>query len=52
VFQSVALGGKAGTEALSPYAASLVIKKLIAAVGLDPVADSGHLLGYVAACSR
>jgi hypothetical protein len=28
--------GRVGTEALSPYAASLVIKQRIAAVGLDP----------------
>jgi hypothetical protein len=36
VFRSVARGGRIGTEALSPYAASLVIKQRIAAVGLDP----------------
>ena len=36
VFRSVALGGRIGTTALSPYAASLVIKQRIAAIGLDP----------------
>jgi integrase len=44
VFRSVALGGKVGTVALSPYAASLVIKQRIAAVGLDPAGYSGHSL--------
>ena len=32
VFRSVALGGRIGTAALSPYAASLVIKQRIAAI--------------------
>ena len=44
VFRAVALGGKVGTAALSPYAASLVIKQRIAAVGLDPATYSGHSL--------
>ena len=44
VFRSVALGGRIGTAALSPYAASLVIKQRIAAVGLDPATYSGHSL--------
>jgi site-specific recombinase XerD len=44
VFRSVARGDRVGTEALSPYAASLVIKQRIAAVGLDPAAYSGHSL--------
>ena len=44
VFRSVARGGRIGTEALSPYAASLVIKQRIAAVGLDPATYSGHSL--------
>jgi hypothetical protein len=35
VFRSVVRGGKVGTASLSPYAASLVIKQRIAAVGLD-----------------
>ncbi len=42
VFRSVARGGRVGTAALSPYAASLVIKQRIAAVGLDPATYSGH----------
>ena len=44
VFRSVARGDRVGTEALSPYAASLVIKQRIAAVGLDPATYSGHSL--------
>jgi integrase len=44
VFRSVARGGRVGTKALSPYAASLVIKQRIAAVGLDPATYSGHSL--------
>jgi hypothetical protein len=32
-YRSVALGGRVGTAALSPYAASLVIKQRIAAIG-------------------
>ena len=42
VFRSPALGGRVSTEPLSPYAASLVIKQRIAAVGLDPATYSGH----------
>lgn len=44
VFRSVNRGGRVGTAALSPYAASLVIKQRIAAVGLDPATYSGHSL--------
>jgi integrase len=44
VFRSVARGGRVGTEALSPYAASLVIKQRIAAIGLDSATYSGHSL--------
>ena len=44
VFRSVALGGRIGTTALSPYAASLVIKQRIAAIGLDSATYSGHSL--------
>jgi integrase len=44
VFRSVARGGRVGAEALSPYAASLVTKQRIAAVGLDPATYSGHSL--------
>jgi site-specific recombinase XerD len=44
VFRSVALGCRIGTVALSPYAASLVIKQRIAAIGLDPATYSGHSL--------
>jgi integrase len=44
VFRPVARGGRVGTEALSPYAASLVIKQRIAAIGLDPATYSGHSL--------
>ena len=44
VFRSVARGDRVGTAALSPYAASLVIKQRIAAVGLDPATYSGHSL--------
>jgi hypothetical protein len=40
VFRSVARGGRVGTEALSPYAASLVIKQRIAAFGLDSATHS------------
>ena len=40
VFRSVARGGRVGTEALSPYAASLVIKQRIAAVGLPTPATA------------
>ena len=46
VFRSVARGGRVGTAALSPYPASLVIKRRIAAVGLDPATYSGT------ACAR
>jgi hypothetical protein len=42
VFRPVARGGRVGTAALSPYAASLVIKQRIAAVGLDPATYSGR----------
>jgi hypothetical protein len=38
----VPAGGRVGAAALSPYAASLVIKKRITAVGLDPATYSGH----------
>jgi hypothetical protein len=44
VFRPVARGGRVGAEALSPYAASLVIKQRIAALGLDPATYSGHSL--------
>ena len=44
MFRSVARGVRIGTAALSPYAASLVIKQRIAAVSLDPVTYSGHSL--------
>jgi site-specific recombinase XerD len=44
VFRPVARGDRVGTAAVSPYAASLVIKQRIAAVGLDPAAYSGHSL--------
>jgi hypothetical protein len=40
VFRSVARGGRVGT--MSPYAASLVIKQRIAAIGLDSATCSGH----------
>jgi integrase len=43
-FRAVARGGRVGAEALSPYAASLVIKQRIAAIGLDPATYSGHSL--------
>jgi integrase len=44
VFRPVARGGRVGAEALSPCAASLVIKQRLAAIGLDPAAYSGHSL--------
>jgi hypothetical protein len=47
VFRSVALGGKVGTAALSPYAASLVIEQRIATY-------SGHSLrsGFVTSAAE
>jgi hypothetical protein len=54
VFRSVARGGRVGAAALSPYPASLVIKRRIAAIGLDPATYSGHSLrsGFLTSAGR
>jgi hypothetical protein len=54
VFRSVARGGRVGAAPLSPYPASLVIKRRIAAIGLDPATYSGHSLrsGFLTSAGR